>query len=166
MAREKSRNPGYLLHRPTGQVRVRLRVDGRLRDIYLGPHGSPESWEKYHRLLAEHFQECGSCGSSVDAILNPEPGVSIAELAVQYDDFSKEYYVKDGEITNDRFRAVVGPLATLYGGTSASEFGPNKLRAVREHIIIRGHAGQAEYDENGSLLESGGPLSRKCGVPT
>ena len=160
MAREKSRSPGYLLHRPTGQARVRLRIDGRLRDIYLGPHGSSESWEKYHRLLAEHFQECGSCGSSVDAILNPEPGVSIAELAVQYDDFSKEYYVKDGEITNDRFRAVVSPLATLYGGTLASEFGPNKLRAVREHIIIRGHAGQAEYDENGNLLESGEPLSR------
>jgi integrase len=92
--------------------------------------------------------------------MNPEPGVSIAELAVQYDDFSKEYYVKNGEITNDRFRAVVGPLATLYGGTLANEFGPNNLRAVREHIIIRGHAGQAEYDENSNLLESGEALSR------
>lgn len=161
MAREKRRNPGYLLHRPTGQARVRLRIHGRLRDVYLGPHGSPTSWEKYHWLLAEQFQECGSCGSAVDAIVNREPGVTIAELALQYDDFFSEYYVKDGEITNGRFRAVVGPLVTLYGSTLAAEFGPSKLRAVREHIIIRGHAGQAEYDENGNLLESGEPLSRK-----
>lgn len=28
-----------------------VRVDGR--DIYLGKYDSPESWEKYHRLIAE-----------------------------------------------------------------------------------------------------------------
>ncbi len=39
------RPPKYVLHKPSGQARVRL--DGR--DVYLGPHGSPASFEAYDR---------------------------------------------------------------------------------------------------------------------
>ena len=157
MPRQKNASPSYLLHQRSGQARVRLEKDGRCREHYLGPYGSPESWEMYHRLVAEHLQESdGDVSDSTEV----EEGLSIAEIVVQYDEFSREYYVKDGEITNDRFRAVVGPLVTLYGSTPASEFGPNRLRAVREHIILRGHAGQAKYDENGKLVKPGEPLSR------
>jgi integrase len=160
MSRPKSTSPSYLLHRPTGQARVRLQINGRARDFYLGPHGSPESWEKYHRLLAEHFQNGGKCGSAIETVLDDDSGLSIAELMVEYDDFARQYYVKDGEITNDRFRAVVGSLLSLYGSTPAKEFSPNKLRAVREHIIRRGNANQAEFDDNGRLTTPGEPLSR------
>ena len=41
--------PAYRLHRATGQGRVTIRG----RDYYLGRHGSPESLEKYRRLLVE-----------------------------------------------------------------------------------------------------------------
>ena len=41
--------PGYLLHKPSGQARVI--IDGK--HIYLGEYGSPESHEKYARLIAE-----------------------------------------------------------------------------------------------------------------
>ncbi|NLS92125.1 MAG: site-specific integrase [Planctomycetaceae bacterium] len=159
MPRQKNASPSYLLHQRSGQARVRLtEKDGRCREHYLGPYGSPESWEKYHRLVAEHLQESGNDVSDAAKV---DEDLSIAELVVEYDEFSREYYVKDGEITNDRFRAVVSPLVSLYGSTPAREFGPNKLRTVREHIIARGHAGQAEYDERGKLLEPGEPLSRK-----
>ncbi len=43
------RAPAYSLHKPSGQARVIL--DGR--HVYLGPHDSPQSREKYARLLAE-----------------------------------------------------------------------------------------------------------------
>lgn len=56
MPRPRNTSPSYLLHKPTGQARVRLRVGSRYRDIYLVDYGSPESLEKYHRVLAEHFE--------------------------------------------------------------------------------------------------------------
>ena len=43
------RVPSYRHYRPKGLGVVRL--DGR--DIYLGPHGSEESVERYNRLIAE-----------------------------------------------------------------------------------------------------------------
>jgi hypothetical protein len=39
--------PAYQLHRGSGQAKVR--IDGE--DIYLGPHGSPESRERYEELV-------------------------------------------------------------------------------------------------------------------
>ena len=53
MPRPRNLTPSYLLHRPSGQARVRLRENGRYRDVFLGKYGSAESLEKYHRLLAE-----------------------------------------------------------------------------------------------------------------
>ena len=41
--------PAYRLHKSSGRARVI--VAGR--QIYLGPYGSPESREKYARLIAE-----------------------------------------------------------------------------------------------------------------
>ena len=161
MARPRNATPSYLLHRRSGQARVRLRVGGRFRDFYLGPFNSPESWEKYHRLLAERHRE-GKSDS--EAGLAPKAtasrDLSIAALVVEYDGFARQYYVKNGEVTNDRFKAGVEPLVSLYGSTSAHEFGPNKLRSVREHIISRGNANSAEYDDVGGLLKPGEPLCR------
>ena len=44
----KRRRPAYLLHKATGQARVR--IDGK--DCYLGVYGSPESRERYDELIA------------------------------------------------------------------------------------------------------------------
>jgi hypothetical protein len=46
----KNSPPKYCHFRPKNLGVVR--VDGR--DHYLGRYHSPESWEKYYRLLAEH----------------------------------------------------------------------------------------------------------------
>lgn len=48
MPRPKSLIPAYLLHKPTGQARVR--INGK--DFYLGPYGSDESRRKYGELIA------------------------------------------------------------------------------------------------------------------
>jgi hypothetical protein len=40
--------PAYLLHKPSGQARVR--INGK--DHYLGPHGSPESKDRWQNLPA------------------------------------------------------------------------------------------------------------------
>ena len=43
--------PSYCRHKASGQAVVR--IDGN--DEYLGTYGTPESYEKYHRLIAERF---------------------------------------------------------------------------------------------------------------
>ena len=45
------RKPSYLLHKPTGQARVRIQG----KDIYLGEFNSPQSRERYEDLVAEWF---------------------------------------------------------------------------------------------------------------
>ena len=43
------RSPSYHLHKPSGQAVVTINS----QDSYLGKFDSPESREKYHRLVAE-----------------------------------------------------------------------------------------------------------------
>jgi len=45
--------PKYGLHKKSGHARVL--IDGK--HVYLGPYGSPESREKYARLIAEHLDD-------------------------------------------------------------------------------------------------------------
>ncbi len=85
---------------------------------------------------------------------------TVAELAVHYDDFTSSHYVKNGEKTNDRYRAAIGPPVSLYGSTLAKEFGPKKLKALRESIIQRGNMRTAKFDALGNLVKPGEPLGR------
>lgn len=79
---------------------------------------------------------------------------------VKYDDFASRHYTKNGEPTDDRYRAAIPPLVELYGDTLAKEFGPTKLKALREHIIRRGNMRTAEFDARGKLVKPGEPLGR------
>ena len=49
MSSQKRRTPSYRLHKPSGQARVI--IDGK--HIYLGRFDTPESYEKYFRLMTE-----------------------------------------------------------------------------------------------------------------
>src|SRR5580765_3181133 len=52
--------PAYGLHRATGQARVIIHG----RNVYLGRHGSPASWEKYRRLIADYLASGGAAPPS------------------------------------------------------------------------------------------------------
>jgi hypothetical protein len=45
----KTHHPAYRLHKARGCAVVTIAG----KDHYLGTHDTPESWEKYHRLVAE-----------------------------------------------------------------------------------------------------------------
>src|SRR5688572_13233983 len=49
MARPKSSKPSYCLHRSSGRAHVTIAG----QTTYLGPFGSPESRDKYDRIIAE-----------------------------------------------------------------------------------------------------------------
>ena len=160
MPRPKNPTPSYLLHQKSGQARVRLKNGSRYRDVYLGEYGSPESLEKYHRVLAEYFGTNGQEQPQPAPAAEPDDW-TVAELAVKYDDFASSHYVKDGEATDDRYRAAIPPLVHLYGSTLAKEFGPKKLKALRESIVRRGNVRTAEFDDLGNLVKPGDPLARE-----
>ena len=60
-------------------------------DHSLGLYDSPESWEKYHRLIADHPANGGK------PVLPPPSGepLTVQRLCLAYSDFAETYYVKD-----------------------------------------------------------------------
>ena len=123
--------PAYRLHKPSGQARAI--VDGR--HVYLGKFNSAESRQKYARLLAERSQPSPRSESTA----NPPTAtlLLVSEVLVKYLKFAEDYYDADGT-PGKEFRAMVDAIAPVnhfYGDSLADEFGPLKLKAVRQHLI-------------------------------
>lgn len=127
-AKPARRIPRYCLHKPSGQARVIIKG----RHCYLGPYGSTESWEKYHRLLAEQTGLAVSPASPT-----PDHPLTIAELIDNYWEHVLQHYVKDGQLTGEHnnIRAALRPVLKLYGDTPAADFGPKALKAARQAMI-------------------------------
>lgn len=124
----RKRKPSYWLHKPTAQARVR--IEGK--DHYLGEYGSPESRERYDDLIAEWFAKQGDISRH---------NLTIDDLSLLFTEHAAGYYRRangtpTGTIHNikDALRYVV----KLYGPTRAREFGPRKLKAVRQAMIDDG----------------------------
>jgi len=131
MSGNRRRVPAYRLHKPSGQARVI--IDGA--HVYLGKHGSPESWEKYHRLVAERLgpRRALSRAQAITAV----PGISMNELILAFWRHVRSYYVKNGRPTDEQagIRSALRFVRRLYGSTPAREFGPMKLKAVRQAMM-------------------------------
>lgn len=128
MPRLVHENPAYRHHKQSGNAVVTL--DGR--DHYLGPWKSKESREKYDRLISEWLAN----GRRL-----PADGMAVVELAAAYWRHVKEYYRKpDGTPTSeqDTIKQALKPLTRLFGKTPVAEFGPLRLKAVRDAMIEHG----------------------------
>lgn len=121
--------PKYRLHKATGQAAVV--INGRW--IYLGRHGTPESRERYDRLIGEWLAAGRQTTTN-------GPKLTVVELIAQYWVYAKTYYVKNGRPTSELYeiRCAMRPLKNLYGRTSAAEFGPKNLKTVRQALIDGG----------------------------
>ncbi len=121
------RVPGYLLHRATGQARVR--ISGK--DYYLGPYGSIESRIEYGRLIAEN-----ASGVDVESLATFSE-LTINELVLAFLRHAHTHYVKNGTPTSEIhcLKLAVRPLVDLYGHLPVDQFGPLKLIAVRDKMI-------------------------------
>jgi len=124
----RKRKPAYTLHKPTGQARVRIKG----KDFYLGEFGSPESRDNYDDQIAE-WQRGRDLSAS---------NITIDELALKFLDFADGYYRHaDGKVTGtaDNLRLAMRPLVKLFGHSRVRDFGPKKLKEVRQHVIEKGH---------------------------
>ncbi len=128
----RKRVPSYRLHKPSGQARVI--IDGKHH--YLGPFGSQASREKYARLISEH----PTASDREDHRPFPVHDGTIDQLLLRYLEFAKTYYVKDGEPTREleSMKAAMGHIRVLYSQLPVQEFGPVKLKVVRQHMVDGG----------------------------
>jgi hypothetical protein len=114
---------------------VRL-SDGRRHDLLLGPFGSPESRAEYRRILAELEAHGGRYPLGTNGAV--AAGLTVSELCLRFWKYAEGYYrLADGSASRelDHYQSAQAVLMDLYGGTLAVEFGPLKLKAVRQKLV-------------------------------
>lgn len=118
--------PSYLLHKQSGQARVR--ISGR--DYLLGPYGSESSRISYGELIAKFsggipFDPIASAkrGRLPRNEIEQDHGPSVGELCIVFLRHAETHYLKDGEQTSEVHivRSVIKPLNDLYGMLTPSE---------------------------------------------
>lgn len=133
MARPARHLPKYRHYKPKDLAVVRL--DGR--DVYLGKFNSPDSREKYNRVIAE-WLTTGAAPPPAASTVADQGGPTVNEVILAYLRHAMEFYRRpDGTATGefDNIKLAVRPLKSLYGSTPAKDFGPLALKAVRQEMI-------------------------------
>src|SRR5437588_11693660 len=85
--------PKYRFHKARNCAVVT--INGK--DHYLGAYDSPESREKYHRLVAEWL---AARNLPPDSLAERAPSLTVADLILAYWKFAQSYYVKNGRPTS------------------------------------------------------------------
>jgi integrase len=126
--------PKYRKHRASGKAVVTFNG----RDHYLGPYGTKASRVEYDRLISE-FLATGRRGTAEEARADQ---ITVTELIAHYWRFAQRYYTKAGKPTSELavIKWAVRDLKAFYGREPADQFGPLKLKSLREHWIGLGHA--------------------------
>ena len=117
-----AKEPGYCLHKATGQAYVRF--DGK--PYYLGEYGTEKSKERYNRLKAEWLVNRHSAKFQPKASTGP----TIADICNAYLDHAETYYSASTEFVN--LKLACGPLSELFATTAACKFGILQYRACRD----------------------------------
>lgn len=130
---KKGAPPTYRFHKGSGQAVVT--VDGR--EVYLGEFGSEKSLRQYGLILAGNARPLPKRSPRPE----PEP-TTVEEVLAVFWEHATSYYRKNGKPTNElaALRIVARDLRTMFGETPAAEFGPKKMKAVRQLWVDRGQA--------------------------
>jgi len=128
-ARRAPRVPSYRLHKPSGQAVVRLSG----RDVYLGPHGSPESRTEYERVVGEWL---ANGRRAPETRRGATAGRTITEIVVAYTEYAQAVY--PAATVDKGVRPAMRRLRQVYGATDAGGFDAASLKALRERMIGEG----------------------------
>lgn len=123
---QKRRVPGYRFHKPSGQAYVR--INGKV--IYLGAYDTPESHSRYDAIIGDW---------RVSQIADQHT-LTIDELALRYLQHARQHYRKNGEETSEvsSIMAALRVAVRTFGRDRARDFGPLKLQAVRDEMVVLG----------------------------
>lgn len=130
MSKYDNHIPKYCLHKASGQAYVTLES----RDIYLGKYGAAVSRAEYDRIITEWI----AAGRQMPT---DRETVTIGEVVAAFRRHALSYYRDaDGKVGKHvaNVDEAVRPLLKLYSNTPAMEFGPLRLKAVRQSFIDAG----------------------------
>jgi hypothetical protein len=102
---------------------------------YLGKYDSPVSKQKYRQLVAEWMLGSHNPSSKKE--------ITVMQLVAGFWRHAQQYYRnQNGEPTSEIscMRQALKPLKELYGYLPVQEFGPLKLKTVRQWMIDAGWA--------------------------
>jgi integrase len=144
MPRRSPSVPRYCLHKPSGRAYCRIR--GKV--IYCGKYDTPESQQQYARIVNEAAANPEAPPSAVPT------SISVVEVIDRYWDFAQRYYIKHGEPTTmvECIRQALRPLRQLYAETPAIEFGPKRLKAVRQAMIDSGRLNRTTINKRVDVI--------------
>ncbi|MFC1758855.1 recombinase XerD [Planctomycetota bacterium] len=110
-----------------------VQIAGRVH--YLGHYGSKASKAEYDRLIAEWLVR-----GRLPAAADPHEYRAVNEIILAYYEFASTYYVKNDKPTRELglIKDVCRVALRLYGESPAEDFGPTKLKAVRQVMIDGG----------------------------
>lgn len=129
--------PRYLLHKSTGQARVRINN----HDYYLGAYGSPESKAKYDQLIADYLAGRLPVRAKDESTPAASPPVlTVAGVLSCYLEHAERYYRKRGQPTAqvDRIGSAIRVTVARCGTLAAIAFGPKALKEVRRDMVAKG----------------------------
>ncbi len=128
-----SRIPKYRHHKPSNRAIIELKG----RQFPLGKYNSPESKEKYERVLAEYLHNGRKIPHWLD---NKCQRLSITSLIADYFRHVKQQYENDGSeppyVNNVKQATII--LKSLYGSMPVNDFGPRCLKTVRNLMVDKG----------------------------
>jgi len=160
---KKTGIPKLRRHKPSKRAMVRLNK----KDHYLGPWPDgladppPAAQAAYDttvsRWLTNQRRPLPTANEEKRQRLHEEVGpalgvLTVAELAIRFADHARRYYVKaDGSNTSEygEIVAALRPFLHAFGPTPAKEFGPSKLKAVRQ-LMLDGYD-HPKFDKQPSL---------------
>ena len=98
--------------------------------VYLGQYGSQEAASEYSDWIKRYV------AGQYDPIVNSSAGLLLAEVIVKYLEHARGYYSRDGITTReyDNMKSSLVILAKTHGRLHADSFGPNELKAFRNHV--------------------------------
>lgn len=129
--------PSYRQRNDSDQAIVTLMdaMTKQRRDYWLGIHGTPESRERYHRLIAQWEAQGRTLPSNHDTVASTAK-ITIEQMIGEYWTWAQRTYAPR-EV--HCIKIALRILRKMFASTPAAGFGPKKLRLVREQMI-RGDA--------------------------
>ena len=125
--------PSLRHHKPSGQAVVTLSG----KDHYLGRFGTKQAERNYERIIGQWLAANRNLPPGDEA---DDGDVDIAEVSVDYLEYARGYYRKNGKTTGEYLlaRLVHKRLKHTYGKQSAKSFGPLAFKAYRQALIDEG----------------------------
>ena len=124
--------PKYRKQKAKPHARAFVELGGKRH--YLGRYGTPESRRKYEQTVAE-WLEAGR-----QQRVQPND-ITIVELIARFWEHALAYYrMPNGKLSSTitKYRMAFSVLKEVYGRIKAIEFGPVRLKVIRQKMIERG----------------------------